>query len=773
MAYLEISTGDNVGRIFDLTDHVRIGRHADNEICLPHTSTSRYHARIFSDEMCFVLEDLNSSNGTELCGMRIPPNTPCKLTNGNVITIGQYRLCFYTAANAIDSARESPEPFKKSIAAQSTDIRNSSEASPHTRVFQLFEEGLASPIIIDKRDASIDLLQMISHQPHTSQEIRQIYRRLQAICQINATIGTSTDFHTMMTIFLDCLLEIYPKAERVFVLLSTPEHSELVPFAAQTRHQTSIQSEEPALSRTIVDTVKAQKCALLSHDVLEDPRFNTQESIITHGIRSLMCAPILVDDEFFGVVQLDSHSGMKAFTGDDLEVLTAIIAQVALAIKQVQLVIELKHEVAQRRESEAMLHESELYYRSLTEAAPVGVYRTERDGLYFYVNELWSTITGLTFTKAFGSGWTKALYPDDRERIFSKWTEAVQSGRPFQAEYRFQHQDGTIKWVYGQAVTEKTEDGTVSGYVGTITDITERKEADAEREQLQQQLIKFSRQAGIAEMATGVLHNVGNVLNSINVSVTLLDEQLKTSSVSSLAKANDLIQHHVNDLGHFITEDKNGKNFPIFLKQLTNKIQLDQKNWGDELNIMMHNIKHIKEIVDMQQSYSRISGVKEEVSLEILTEDALKAIDNSLLNHGIRLIKNFEPVPMLLTDKHKVLQIFVNLLSNARHALGDSEIAERRLTIRIFQPTANHATVEVADTGVGISEKNLKRIFEHGFTTKKDGHGFGLHSCGLMARELGGKLTVHSEGLGHGAIFRLELPLIEKGRFGSDTPSDI
>jgi PAS domain S-box-containing protein len=635
-------------------------------------------------------------------------------------------------------------------------------------MLQLFDEDLASPIMIVTRDASIDLHQIISHQPHTPQAIQQINRRLQAICQINATLGNTTDFPAMMAILLDCLLEIYPKAERAFVLLSTPEHSELVPFATKERHQTSLQSDEPLLSHTIVNTVRTQKCALLSHDVLEDPRFNTKDSIIAHGIRSLMCTPILIDDEFFGVIQLDSRSGMTAFNSDDLEILTAIAAQLRLAIQQVRLVTELKCEIEQRREAEAILHKSEIHYRSLTEAVPVGVYRTDMNGLYSYVNELWSSIAGLTSTKAFGSGWIKALHADDRERICSKWTAAVQAQRPFQAEYRFHHQDGTIKWVYGQAVTEKIEVGIASGYVGTITDITERKEAEAEREQLQQQLINFSRQSGMAELATSVLHNVGNVLNSINVSATLLSQHLNKSSLASLVKASELIQEHAADLGRFITEDGRGKHFPQFFSQLASKLKSEEDIWATELESMIRNLDHVKKIVSMQQSYAHVSGVIEAVSLETLAEDALRAIDLSLMQHGIELVREFEPMPPLLTDKHKVLQILVNLLSNAKQALGEPALVERRLIVRLLQPTARRVAVEVRDTGVGISKANLSRIFEYGFTTKPDGHGFGLHSCGLIARELGGELMVQSEGSGCGATFRLELPLDERDHHRSN-----
>jgi pSer/pThr/pTyr-binding forkhead associated (FHA) protein len=239
MAYLEILVGDHAGQCIDLTDHMRIGRHIDNDICLPNSSISRYHARIFRDGPRFVLEDLCSYNGTELCGIRIPPNTLCELATGNVITIGPNRLRFHETTDAVDRKRLTLESSQQPVGEQSAAVRDSGDASSHTRVLQLFDEDVASPMMIVTRDASIDLHQIITHQPHTPQEVQQINRRLQAICQINATLGTTTDFSAMMAVLLDCLLEIYPKSERAFVLLSTPEHSDLVPFAAKTRHKTT------------------------------------------------------------------------------------------------------------------------------------------------------------------------------------------------------------------------------------------------------------------------------------------------------------------------------------------------------------------------------------------------------------------------------------------------------------------------------------------------------------------------------------------------------
>jgi hypothetical protein len=222
MAYLEVLAGENAGQCIDLTQGIRIGRHVDNDLCLPSASTSRYHARIVRDGPRYLLEDLNSHNGTELCGLRIPPDTSFELTSGDVITIGASRLCFYESKEAVQREHLLPTPCEQPIAEPPAVAQDTSPSSSHTRMLQLTDEALACPLTIITRDASLDLHQIITHQPHTPQEIQQIYRRLQAICQINATLGTTTDFPAMTAILLDCLLEIYPKAERVLSFYPIP-----------------------------------------------------------------------------------------------------------------------------------------------------------------------------------------------------------------------------------------------------------------------------------------------------------------------------------------------------------------------------------------------------------------------------------------------------------------------------------------------------------------------------------------------------------------------
>jgi signal transduction histidine kinase len=162
----------------------------------------------------------------------------------------------------------------------------------------------------------------------------------------------------------------------------------------------------------------------------------------------------------------------------------------------------------------------------------------------------------------------------------------------------------------------------------------------------------------------------------------------------------------------------------------------------------------------MQQSYARRSGVTDVVDIRTLVEDSLRMNEGAFSRHGVTLVRDFQAVPMITVDKHKVLQILVNVIRNAKYACDESTSAEKRVTVRVW---AADATMQVAviDTGVGIPPENLERIFSHGFTTRKDGHGFGLHSCALAATDLGGTLQGESAGPGRGATFTLTLPLTQ------------
>jgi C4-dicarboxylate-specific signal transduction histidine kinase len=180
-----------------------------------------------------------------------------------------------------------------------------------------------------------------------------------------------------------------------------------------------------------------------------------------------------------------------------------------------------------------------------------------------------------------------------------------------------------------------------------------------------------------------------------------------------------------------------------------------------ELTLLNKHVQHIKDIVAMQQSYAKLSGVVEILPVTEMIEDAVNMNLGRFSRHGIEVVRDFQPVPPVAVDKHKVLQIVVNLLRNAKHALQDDPRDDKRIWLSLSMSANNRVRIVVRDNGAGIAPENLTRIFSHGFTTKKEGHGFGLHSGALAAKEMGGSLQAQSEGLGKGASFILELPMAE------------
>jgi len=283
------------------------------------------------------------------------------------------------------------------------------------------------------------------------------------------------------------------------------------------------------------------------------------------------------------------------------------------------------------------------------------------------------------------------------------------------------------------------------------------------RAKMETELVEVSRQAGMAEVATSVLHNVGNVLNSVNVSATLVADRVKKSKVASLPKVIQMLNEHSSDLGSFLVQDPKGNQIPGYLGRLSENLISEQSTVVQELDSLQQNLEHIKDIVARQQGYAKVSGVVETVKAIDLVEDALLMNSEPLRQGGVHVIRDYADVDSVETEKHKVLQILVNLIRNAEHACRESGQKLKTLTLTIV-PIDKGIRIAVTDNGIGIAEENLTRIFNHGFTTRKDGHGFGLHSGALTAKELGGALTVHSDGPDKGATFTLELPLSLRGR---------
>jgi len=289
-------------------------------------------------------------------------------------------------------------------------------------------------------------------------------------------------------------------------------------------------------------------------------------------------------------------------------------------------------------------------------------------------------------------------------------------------------------------------------------EMVERQRVEAERANLAQSLIEASRRAGMAEIATGVLHNVGNALNSVNVSAAVVQDRVRALKVDGLARASRLLRENGDDLPNYLSADDKGRRIPGYLLKLAENMAGEQGAICAELGTLAERIDHIKTIVSTQQEYSRAGGLIQEVSLTETLEAVLRIHATRATRHSVRIVRALADVGLIRTDKHRLAQILLNLVSNAFQAMRDVAEHERVLTLRTAAD-GERIRISVTDTGSGIAPENLTRIFSYGFTTRDDGHGFGLHSSANAAREMGGSLTATSDGPGQGATFTLELPL--------------
>jgi PAS domain S-box-containing protein len=330
-------------------------------------------------------------------------------------------------------------------------------------------------------------------------------------------------------------------------------------------------------------------------------------------------------------------------------------------------------------------------------------------------------------------------------------------------------------WLSWAARPLTTARGELRGAVAVFRDDTPRKQTEARllqsHEELEQRVVERTRAlreaqhqlvdtalaAGKAEVATNILHNVGNVLTSVNVLAHLVHERLQGRSWNGLPKLAALLAEHHEDLGRFFTEDERGRRLPEYVQQLATHQTAVRTGLIDSVVRLLEHIEHIKRIVVLQQEHARSVSLREDTVLVDVIEDALSINQAVLERHGIEIVRDYQVTPMIHTHKHKLLQILTNLVSNAKYALSQTERTERRIIMRMTQPTEERVRIEVIDNGIGIPPDLLTRIFQHGFTTRPGGHGFGLHASVLAASELDGSLHAHSDGPGTGARFTLEI----------------
>lgn len=293
-------------------------------------------------------------------------------------------------------------------------------------------------------------------------------------------------------------------------------------------------------------------------------------------------------------------------------------------------------------------------------------------------------------------------------------------------------------------------------------DITKRKLHEQEMKLLNTKLISTARLVGMGEVATCVLHNVGNVLTSIHTSSQVLLERDLHSKIHGLAALAKLLMENKNHLDKFLQTHPVGQELPNYLTELANYFEKEWAFMYAELDSLKTKVIHVKDIITMQQSLSGNPNIVEKVNLKKLLDDALSINIDLIEKHHIMVVKQYSSNPVIEIDKVKIMQALVNIVKNSLEALSASKSGEKKLVIKMSELNPDQVTIEFVDNGIGIHEKNLNKIFNYGFTTKKTGHGFGLHTSALSIQEVGGTLTAASLGPDKGASFVIVLPVEQK-----------
>ena len=417
-------------------------------------------------------------------------------------------------------------------------------------------------------------------------------------------------------------------------------------------------------------------------------------------------------------------------------------------------------DVTVRKRAEAELDYERDLLRALLEHSSDSIYFKDRQSRFIRCSKALYDRFGVTQEGVVGKS-DFDFFDDFHARdAFADEQRILQTGLAFHGKVEREiTTDGAERWALTSKMPLRDKAGNITGTFGISKDITALKVAESSLEKVHRQLVDASRKAGMAEVATSVLHNVGNVLNSVTVSTTLVLDMLAASKVKNLGRLVSLLAEHKDHLPQFFASDPKAREVLPYLQCLADASALEQENLIAEMRLTRKNIEHIIDIVATQQNYASFAGVVEKVNPVELIEDALRMNEAALARHNVRVIRRFAAgLTEITADKHKILQILVNLVRNAKYACEDSARPDKTITIELRNGGQN-VRFSVADNGVGIAAENLNRVFNHGFTTRKNGHGFGLHSGALAAREMGGSLVAHSDGPGAGACFTLELPL--------------
>jgi PAS domain S-box-containing protein len=415
--------------------------------------------------------------------------------------------------------------------------------------------------------------------------------------------------------------------------------------------------------------------------------------------------------------------------------------KVAYAIAAFHEITDRKRIEVERQKAEKALRESEQRYADLAKAAPVGIFRNDLQGNCLYGNERSFAMIGVTEKEAFGAGWAQSLHPDDRDRVISAWYDFVQKHIPFNCEYRFQKSDGNIIWVFGQAVAEKDTDGNIVGYVGTITDISERKQAEK-----------------LIENYNRILENqVAQRTAELAQTNAQLEQEIsdRKQAQTELEKAKEIAEAANRAKSTFLANMSHELRTPLNAILGFSQLMSHEKNLSPEqqekITIIRRSGEHLLTLINQVLDLSKIEAgrmtlMENEFDLYRLLNEVELMFSLKAQEKNLKLELKYDAnVPQYIcTDEVKLRQILINLLNNAIKFTEEGSVI-----VKTSMPDANQILFAVIDTGVGISAEEIPNLFKPFVQTSsgkqiQEGTGLGLTISYQFIRLMGGEINVIS-----------------------------
>lgn len=413
-----------------------------------------------------------------------------------------------------------------------------------------------------------------------------------------------------------------------------------------------------------------------------------------------------------------------------------------------------KERTRELEELNQALKESRKDLQTLLENSPDLILRVNDRFKIQYLNR---ARKGIDKRRLIGKSVLDFISPEHLDEIKEKIRDCLNNAQIKELELKFNfNQVGTF-WYQIRLVPLKRI-GIEDEIMVISTNITRRIEIEKDLAKVQEELIDRAHRAGMAEIANGTLHNIGNILNSIRTSARMIENHSNSAGRSALKDANRLLMENLNDLENFILNNPKGKKLMGFYLEIEKVLDNEQELIDDNFARLNKSIQTIAEIISAQQIYAKKPNSSESIFLKDVVEDALTIQSDVIGGYGIEILKRYDQVSRLNVQKARLVHVIINLINNAKDAMALVPEDKRTLWISLEQ-TDECVELQLKDTGIGIKNEHLDKIFSHGFTTKEEGHGFGLHSCKTYIEEMGGKILVQSEGEGKGAVFTLQFPI--------------